>query len=418
LRPNLKYFKRYLIITIAFSLIVYVSGTLRIGYSILEYLFYGNGAYGDFINPIYAYKSMYSPKILIDNPSYSEVFSPPVNVMSSLFEIFISRTLDAQIFLLFFWVITLYLINKLVGDWQITLMLGFTFPVLFTFGRGNQDYIIGVLTALLIFNWNSKKLFLISPIILGLIVSIKINYIYFLLPYIFKRKFTLTILTLIYFSVLFITPIYFKDENGTLFEQISVFVNILQNYNSGYAIYGGGSLHNSSFFGLETIFLQNYLEVFYGGTEIENFRSILEDLLSLHYFFIFLFLSFITMYIAVFIPNLIKSVNFSELFLFCNLIFILVSPVSAHYRMMNTVIIVSGLIYLKSKLIEDRIFLAILCTLLAPKTFLFWQNSIDGSYSTLDSIINPILILTLIFRIMYFWKSRVGTKEVVLNRNF
>jgi len=82
------------------------------------------------------------------------------------------------------------------------------------------------------------------------------------------------------------------------------------------------------------------------------------------------------------------------------------------------VIIVSGLIYLKSKLIEDRIFLAILCTLLAPKTFLFWQNSIDGSYSTLDSIINPILILTLIFRIMYFWKSRVGTKEVVLNRNF
>jgi hypothetical protein len=338
--------------------------------------------------------------------------------MSSLFEIFISRTLDAQIFLLFFWVITLYLINKLVGDWQITLMLGFTFPVLFTFGRGNQDYIIGVLTALLIFKWNSKKLFLISPLILGLIVSIKINYIYFLLPYIFKRKFTLTILTLIYFSVLFITPIYFKDENGTLFEQISVFVNILQNYNSGYAIYGGGSLHNSSFFGLETIFLQNYLEVFYGGTEIENFRSILEDLLSLHYFLIFLFLSLITMYIAVFIPNLIKSVNFSELFLFCNLIFILVSPVSAHYRMMNTVIIVSGLIYLKSKLIEDRIFLAILCTLLAPKTFLFWQNSIDGSYSTLDSIINPILILTLIFRIMYFWKSRVRTKEVVLNRNF
>ncbi len=401
-----------------FSLIVYALGTLGLGYSILEYLFYGVGSYGDFINPIYSYKSMYSPQILIDNPSYGEVFSPAVNAMSSIFEIFIRRTLDVQIFLLFSWVITFSLIKKLVDDNKITLMLGLTFPVLFTFGRGNQDYMIGIFTALLLLFWNREKLIFISSIILGLIIAIKINYIYFLIPYIFQRKFQLTSLTLIFFSVFFFIPIYINNENGTLFEQISIFINILQNYNTLYAINGAGSLHNSSLFGLETILIQNYLELVNGGIEIEKFRSVLENLLSLHYFLALLFLSSITVYIVFFIPNLLKSVNFSELFFFCNLIFILLSPVSAHYRMMNTVIMVCGLIYFKSKLIEDRIFLVILFTLFAPKTFLFWQNSNDGTYSTLDSIINPILILTLIFRIIYFWKSRVGITEAVSNRNF
>jgi hypothetical protein len=347
---------------------------------------------------------MYSAQILVDNPFYSEVFTPPINFMSSWIIRFTVNEQSVVIFLISFWIAWLILLKILVKDLFLTFLLGMSFPVLFTFGRGNQDYLIGLLLAIFLIFQNYRK-YLISSIIIGTIIGLKFNYMYVLISFIKRKKYIYFLTATITAIILFILPILYRPENGTLLNQISVFSKILRNYTTGYAVYGGGSLHNNSFFGLQTIVMQQYLK-WDGQNNLNQFNILLLDALNLHYLLSFLFICFILIKLVKLGMKFFVNLPVAEILFFLTLISIFITPVSAQYRFSIIVVLIAGLINCDSILIKDKLISLSISILIIPKTFWYWINPINSSYSTLDSVINPIIVLWVIIRIIKLWHRK------------
>ena len=360
----------------------------------------GPGRFDDFFNPI-----AYSQKDLGQMSSFT--LSPlaiyfakacSISPVASLF-LFIGISL----------LIWFYCIRKILPKYLIVPLL-FSYPILFSISRGNYEITIsGLIFLAIIFlyftNLKNKYTFALIMITLGASLKPTCILFYFLIPIneMLKKWYIFVV-----FGVLNLMIIYALYPSLTMYYQSMQFT--LMAYYNDYIIGGGGSMFNNSLWGLVKIF---YL--YFGG--YKNQFELVQNLNLWYGFYKYINL----LSIALLVLLVINSKNILNKIGLVTIATILLNGISADYKVIYMLIYVCLLInYLKtSEKVDNKIFFIIIASILViiPKHFLFIREfKIFGDSFTIQSIINPILlisILILIITSMLFYKSNISQNQLV-----
>jgi hypothetical protein len=292
------------------------------------------------------------------------------------------------------------ILSNLYG-WIYSSIIIFSYPILFSFWRGNSDLFIYGLILSCYFCSIHKEIGK-SLVYCGIAIMFKPYQIFYLLAYNLHQLFRYKLLIMSGFIVGLVL-IYLGDHN--------FFVSSWRNlescgswYNKVYVIGDGGTLHNNSLWGFSKFIL-----FFLVDNNIDRNRIINELSIYLKLWpFILIGLYFsIRGNFKIFIND--KNLFSSNIFLISLLVAIF-SPITPDYRLFF--ISICTIIFL-TKEIHDffsyKLIIFLLLTILIPKEFL-WIKFGDVSF-TLNGPINFVLMFILLFYI--FFKSILNKEYLI-----
>lgn len=268
-----------------------------------------------------------------------------------------------------------------------SLLLIFSYPVMFGFWRGNTDFLIYGLILASYFYGTSNQ-FARSLIYFGSAVAFKPYQIFLLFSYtlnILKRNYMVLISGSL--GVMFL--IYFSNNNFFT----SSYAEILKCgewYMKEYAIGDGGTLHNNSLWGLFKLIVYFFYKSKADQVRVVEFFSIYLNIWPIILIVIFFVLnSFIKIFKS-------DENRFSTKFLLICLLIPLLSPIVPDYRLffINVVLIIC-LTNNISENISTKFLISMLLFILIPKEFLWF--SLGGAWFTPNGPLNCIAMLILLF---------------------
>jgi len=405
---------------------MYLIGLQGRGYNVIKFL--EADKFSDFIATISIAQFYYSPVLATPElVGFSQPIGPPlIHYYLTLKEIFPSlfaaRFVDVPKtpIALYLAALTLFLfilVFKIFQNFTVALLVFFSYPVLFVFFRGNPDIFLCVLFALFILaNFHNKSI--ISIVLLSLMIAIKAPLAIFLVIYVLQGKWLRLFQGFCFSIIFFIGGLILQPYN--LFTQISNFKLVTSHYIRDYVLGDGGTLFNNSYFGL----IKSSAYLFRGGEvlnayereQMNNFiiatyplaLTILFTLLLLVLFFDFKQKKFL--FISRF--QILVKTDWTAYVFPLTILYILIPNVSAVYRLIFLIPAYGLLFRTKNDLITNRNFNILFGLLMIPKEFLFIQDKLQilGNF-TISSIINPLLLICLLFLSVYSIITRERLKN-------
>ena len=401
-----KYFvpRRAIIISFTLQVIVYAVGLVGIGYPIMDFLFFGTGSYGDLTDGLVLTPIYYSPE-LAAIPTFSQPNSPTTILLYRIFRtVFPSLNVtnvnlinwSLVMFLVFIVaLISIYLLFKLSGSISIAILLGMSFPMLFSFGRANPDMFCFILLCSYLISIKNKS-YKYAVILVALMGAFKLPFFIFSLLLILANKIKHWLLSLVLCGVFFYAPLSFFPYGFR--DQMNSINAVASHYHRDYVLGEGGSLFNNSLFG----FLK--LTFYLSGVNIQDSGLLQVEsnnlLVRIHLVIVFLALAGVAILLMLKRDALLTNFNKSrddQIILFSTLLAglaILLPFVSSEYRI--TMLLPSFALTFKSKTLDKNYLLLnslLMALILLPKSFVqFTFQEPFLARHLLDSLVNPILI--------------------------
>ena len=407
------------------SAIFYVAGYFGFGYNIFGYLFLGQDTFSDFLQSTLFAELYYNPGLGDDvNSGFSQPLGPPlifyylaIRRVFPSFDVYTQAEMPiilAGLILLALMALLFTLLLLITRNPLFSLLLVFSHPIIFIVGRGNPDILLCILFSLFII-LQSKNKELLSATVLSLMIATKLPLVIFVTIFLYRRQlkgFVLapTLATIFFFGSLTFRPF-------VVSEQFATFRIVTDRYFRDYVIGDGGTLFNNSLFGLiKSLF---YL-IF--GSSLDSVSDLVEMNTNLSRYYWGLILVLIFLFLTYLISNLggkksfstsfllkgIQEIDWSEILFVLTILFILIPNISAEYRLGFLIVSFAGLYSRNSSLLARKEFLALFFITLIPKHFIIFEDSLQvfGTF-TFASIINPTLLLTLLFLTLNILKSRI-----------
>lgn len=270
----------------------------------------------------------------------------------------------------------------------------FTYPILFSFWRGNSDFLIyGIVLASYIFWIEGKKNY--SIIMSGLGIMFKPYQIFYILIY--KLKEIKARLPLIVFGFLSSLGLIYLGDNNFFTTSWRFLTQCGENYTKIYIIGEAGSLHNNSIWGLFKFLLYTMEDSSEARAEIiSNFSFYIK------FWPVILVFTYILSRNKFIIFNEDRE-NFSSHFFLISLLVATLSPITPDYRLF---LIGISLIILLLNQLKFRIILPLILLILLPKEFL-WVKIDDVSFT----INGPINAMLMIFIYLYVMSKNIFLKK-------
>jgi hypothetical protein len=398
------------------TFILYLVGLQGRGYNIIKFL--EADKFTDFIATITIAEYYYSP--ILATPQFvgfSQPIGPPlIHYYLTLQELFpsllaarfqdVSKT-PIALYLVALTLFLFFLVFKIFQNFTVAFLVFFSYPVLFVFFRGNPDIFLCVLFTLFILTSVQNKS-IIPIILLSLMIAIKAPIAIFLGIYILQRKWLKLFQGFCFSVFFFIGGLILQPYN--LLAQISNFKLVTSHYIRDYVLGDGGTLFNTSYFGLlkSSVYLFRRGEVLnaYEREQMNNFLiatypfalTILFIFLLLVLFFDFKQKKFL--FISRF--QVLAKTDWTAYVFPFTILYILIPNVSAVYRLIFLIPAYGLLFRTKNDLITKRNFNILFGLLMIPKEFLFIEDELQilGNF-TISSIINPLLMICLLFLSLY-----------------
>jgi hypothetical protein len=294
--------------------------------------------------------------------------------------------------------------------------------VVFAFARGNPDMWILIATCIAGISLIRGKNWVVA-VMFGLMSALKFPFLLFGLMFIMRRDFKNLALQVVVTIAAFLLPLTTKP--WSIPDQINVFNVIVARYYQGYVIGDAGMLFNVSLFGLEKPLM--YLLQGNNLLTASQARDVAIAALTVQIVSLILLL---VLLLAVPVYQRVKTSKTSDkqlnsssetdlylvFFLFLALLQCLFPQIAAEYRLAQLVIIVALLYSVKSRFLEDRLNLILLTLIFLPKHFLVITFPVGvGNIVTISSLISPVLLTVLAFRIQKYLSSN-GFYSPLLNR--
>jgi hypothetical protein len=377
------------------------------GYPNSTFLFNPDDRFADFVNMIEACKYLDPYSFQNKLPS---VYFPVSNLFFYL--VFALCKMDINISIIFF--ISLFLLlffvllrKNIIASKEQTILLFIailiSYPVLFSIDRLNLELYLFIFIFLFIYFYK-KNQYIIAVTFLSLAICMKLYPILFLLILLKKKAYKPIIFTII--LCVFITLVSLSLFKGGILINVNKLLFNLNDFNNDYEGLSGIQ-HNLSIYGVIKIgmlFIYKYL------FNYEN--NIINDLvnsnLKIPYLsFVFIYFTTISTYII-----LIEKIFWKKIFLIISM-FILLPHVSFDYKLLY--IIIPIVLFLENSHLENRatLYAILLSLLIIPNSYFYFISDVS-----IGVIINPILILTIAFLIIYENKIKISLEISKFCSNF
>jgi len=410
---NKTFFEKLLPWYLSFLFLFIILGIAGIGYDFFKFLFISPGRFDDFINGVIQAQLYFSPELLT-KVGFSQVASPITITYYLFWQNFVHSFKDVYIVLIILWLFYVYLLKKLSKNLVLSILLGFTYPILYLFGRGNPDIFAGFIM-MLAFICVLNKYRTLAYILFGVLAAIKIPYILFGIVYLlssrgFKRISKNTIVLFSSFAFFFFIPL--VQRPWSVSSQLVVFNRIVDQYFSDYVVGDAGLLHNSSLFGAlkSLVYLTNIPDI----TTVVEARDFSSTLITIHYMLIAILAIFLIVY---WLKNkwtfpYIPEKNLPVAFYLTGLGSVWLPQISADYRLALLIPCIALLWRTDSKILNDKLCVLLTFLLLLPKHFLYWKFSFHESGVTINTLMNGVILGVIFVRIYLFL-----IKEINLDSN-
>jgi hypothetical protein len=377
------------------------------GYPNSTFLFNPDDRFGDFVNMIEACKYLDPYSLLNKLPS---VYFPVSNLFFYL--VFALCKMDINISIIFFISLFLILLFVMLSKninaskeqtifFFIAILL--SYPILFSIDRLNLELYLFIFTFLFIYFYN-KKQYIIAVTFLSLPICMKLYPIVFLLILLKKKAYKPIIFTFI--LCVFITIVSLSLFKGGILINLNKLLFNLNDFNNDYEGLSGIQ-HNLSIYGLIKIGMLSMYKYFF-NYESNIINDIVNSNLKIPYLcFVFIYFISLSAYIL-----FIEKTFWKNIFLIISM-FILLPHVSFDYKLLY--IIIPLILFLQNTHLENRstIFSILLSLLMIPNSYFYFISDVS-----IGVIINPILILTISFLIIYENKKNIFFKFGELYSNF
>jgi hypothetical protein len=406
--------EQILISSLSLQIVLYIASLLGVGYPLIEFLFTGRGAYGDFIDGLILTPIYYHPDLGQDG-SFSQPNAPMTILLYRALRFFfpsLAVTNWASVnwvpvltLLIFFLIIIVLLLRKVSVSTVTSIVLTFSYPMLFLFGRANPDIFCLILFLAFILSFNSKKFFLCA-IIIAIIGSIKLPFFFISLSFIFVKKLNVFIGSVILLPIFFFLPLVWFEH--PFLSQVNSLQRVAQNYHRDYVLGEAGSMFNNSFYGLLKII--NYTLIDNKSPNAGELLIINESIVQLHNFMVVLVLAiFVFMVKKLEIVNTNKNLSRDQLLrliLILTSLSILLPYISADYRLTFLLPPIAALLA-DRKL--DTVSAILVGLLFLPKSFYSFEfNSQFMGTHFFSSALNPIILSFIVitqFRVLMTMKN-------------
>jgi hypothetical protein len=372
-----KYYLRvYLLATILLYIVSYIFAPIT--YPILGFLV-GNGRFDDWWNTIIFLQRL--PINAEFTCTVPWVFTHLLKTGGQIFGIFYSYIIFSSIAVLL--TMPAYLELKNIYGRYYSVLIVFSYPILFGFWRGNSDLFIYGLIISFYFCFVKQNVRL-SIIYCGLAILFKPYQVFYLLTFkmsnIYKNAYVFILGILAAVILIFIGDKEFFNSTWRNLGACSTW------YTKEYVVGEGGTLHNNSlwgFFKFITYFLIGDIKQV---SQVLNHASI-----YLTWWPLLLVVTFLCSkkYFILFEND---KDSFSSSFFHLSLLIVILSPISPDYRLFF--IVVCTIILLLNKIKDDMLFDYLIISMLVvllPKEFIWFQ--LHGANFTTNGPINFILIL-------------------------
>lgn len=410
--------------SLVLSAIFYVAGYFGFGYNIFGYLFLGQDTFSDFLQSMLFAEIYYDPRLGDDvNSGFSQPLGPPlilyylaIRRVFPSFDVYNQAEMPivlAGLILFALMALLFTLLLLITKNILFSLLLVFSHPIIFTIGRGNPDILLYILFSLFII-LQSKNKELLSATVLSLMIATKLPLVIFLTIFLYRRQLKGFVLAPALVTILFFGSL--SSRPFLVSEQFATFRIVTDRYFRDYVIGDGGTLFNNSFFGL----LKSLFYLIFGSS-LDSVSDLVEMNTNLSRYYWGLIIVLIFLCLTYLISNMggisfstsfllkgIQEIDWSEILFVLTILFILIPNISAEYRLGFLVISFAGLYSRNSSLLARREFLALFFIILVPKHFIIFEDRLQlfGTF-TFGSIINPTLLLTLLFLTLNILKSRI-----------
>jgi hypothetical protein len=339
------------------------------------------GVFDDFFNSVnWAFE--------LPNPKSSYLLTPLMIFLSRCF--YFAPKLSHATFILAGFVIWANGLRGFVKN-SIVIPLLFSYPILFAISRSNGIYISSALMLMSYsFAYGRNQNISLSVFLSALSVSFHPGSLMlaFALPF---KSYVINWRIIAYTGLVNLGIIYYLS-GGNVFDYFYIYSKSLSLYKIDYILGGGGSLFNNSIYGpikLLIIYFSESKDGLYNS--LIRFNDFYEKFLTL--------LAISTLFISIFYKNWIRKI------LLLTSVSLLFPQISADYKLEFIVIATSILIYaFENKLLSSnpqfyRLFTVFILIIL-PKHYVFYRvfDSL-GEFFTLQSIINPLLLILAIYLI-------------------
>jgi len=374
--------KIFFFMTVINSLVWFLSYQ-GVGYDLVRSVA-GDSKFSDFTLAIYYSPIFFDPRLINTQPPFDYAMTPPLAALFRLIDLedWMAYLVSLNLISL---ICFIYVLNKMIKlDKYIFIVILNSFPIVFCILRGSADLWLLTLMTFTFYLYNVGKSFQ-SAILLGLLIACKPHFAAFGLIYLVKRDWRNICVLAASTISFFLAPLFWLNSHG-IFDQLKVLARISANYQRTYSIGDGGLMWDNGIIGLLKV-------VFYSLAQPNNLQALDFGL----------FATRIQPVIAIILVILVvkKYVKFTpsveELWLASSILFILMSPVSASYRL---VFFVPALIFYLYKS-TDRFILISLTFLLLPKSFI-WVKTSNGHEFVGDSLINPMILIVLCLYLFIF----------------
>jgi len=368
-----------------------------IGYPIADYFrnigesIKAGGALSDLNNTILYVKNdfFFAPSLIESIPNFSYAMTPPIALLHKFVDSNNSIIPYVMWNLCSILVIGSY-VNRIQKLKFSSVFLVVNWPIIFVLLRGNTDLILTALTVLFFYSYTKSKNKIFSTFIFGLLVASKPHMLVFGLIMLSKRDFKSLFYSSGFSLFWFLFPLKFLAPYSIM-SQINTIIQIGRNYNTDYVYGDGGLLWDNGLIGLQKSILYSFFRptnqvdaLFFGKVAFLVYLIVAVGLIAFS-------LNLILKYKA----------ELHEIWLLSSSLLILLSPVSASYRLNFFLPIL--LIYLYGDF--DKLTTYALMVLILPKSFV-WIKTSQGTEFLGDSVINPVIVLLLILRVSFVVKQR------------
>jgi hypothetical protein len=388
-----KFLLKFQIIAIFTSMLFGVWGGsdsfLKIGYQIWSYLTSGEGSFDDFYGDRFEQLGGYN--------HWRDGTLPPVAIIIGKLFYFIPEESALVVFVLLnVFLATLLIVilsNKQETNELLTITF-FSYPFLFALFRGNNDiYLLSFLLAIYLLYKRGETV--LSAILLGVLGALEpLMFLFSPLYFVHSRqKIKFLIIYLITYALSWYSPAFHGERD------ISNYFRIARKHSGDYfdwmVIHDGGLLAGNSLFGLlKTIY---YFIFFRDSVDNEFVAQTFQSS------FLFNFYFYIACILGLYLTYLIfreKDLKVQLVLLSCMII--LLPYVSALYKfvlfLFNVLVILAD-----SRNSNRRLnYIALILILInIPKNYIWFTFPFNPTGVTLESLVNPILIIYLIFYIHF-----------------
>jgi hypothetical protein len=379
-------------------------GYFSIGYPVWSHLLSNDGSFDDFYGD--RFESLGDYCIYLFCEQYA-VTNPPIASLIGKFFYFIPTESALVIFILINTFGSVLIINHFVKtNHEISVVFFLTsFPLFFAIFRGNNDlYLVSFL--LLIMFLFLKKSFLFSSVLLGILSGLEPLMILFIIVFFrHNKKLTFVISTLSTSILVWISPLFFGERN------IQSYFTLLKNaqnvYSDAMIVGNGGQLFNESIFGfIKFVFQKFFTSPTSDPIEVNN--------LMISSGIIRLYLIMAIIFFAISIYFIFKETNIIFNFLNMCVLLIILPYVSASYKLLLlTVALIFIINYFDLRNSRERFIFFMILIILIPKHYTWLKLEFDPVGITLQSLINPMLMIILLLYNFYI----SGQKVFLVNKH-